>query len=89
MTHSSGFFCASALTTPLLRCCRMAALRRAGCLNANTGLEHPLQPDLSMILTTDRLAVNATYRHPECLGCHEVLHMSHGDNIAGNKRDVC
>jgi len=42
-----------------------------------------------MILTTERLALNATHRHPECLGCHEVLHMSHGDNIAIAQNDVC
>ena len=66
----------------MLRCCHMVALRRAVCLKAGTDVVHPLQHGLPMILTGERLALNATQRHPECLGCHEVLHISHGDNIA-------
>ncbi len=66
-----------------------AAKRKLDSVGAGADVMHPLQHGLSMILTTERLALNATHRHPECLGCHEVLHMSHGDNIAVAHIDVC
>ena len=73
----------------LLRCRRVAALCWPVCLGAGADVKHPLQHGLSRILVTERLALNATHRHSECLGCHEVLHKSHGDNITVVRTDVC
>ena len=69
---------------PPVSCC--AAVPRWLCagpggLNAGIQVLQPLQHCLSMTLMTDRLSVNATHRHPECLGCHKEVHMSPVESI--------